>query len=74
MSKTERRGDPMRDNPFLIAVLGFAGGFLAGALAPATRAEVRHLGPVGGELRQRGLRGGERLAKRARTAVEDRAP
>lgn len=64
----------LRSHPLSIAVLGFAGGFLAGALLPPTRPEDRVLGPLRDDAAARGLRKGEALARDLRAAAERDAP
>ncbi|WP_119168207.1 hypothetical protein [Algihabitans albus] len=71
-TKAGRRAKGVFDDyPLALGVLAFAGGFVLGTVLPRTVPENRYIGPLRDDLKERGLRESERLARQAREYAEE---
>lgn len=62
-----------QENPLGLAVGAIAVGFLAGMLAPSTRVEDEHLGPVADDVKERAKQTGQEALERGKQVAQDAA-
>jgi Protein of unknown function (DUF3618) len=58
-------------NPLGLAVAGAAAGFIAGVLAPSTRVEDEHIGPVADDVKSTAQEAGREAVERGKTVVQE---
>jgi hypothetical protein len=58
-------------NPFGLAIAGAAAGFLAGLVAPSTRLEDEHVGPVADEVKSSATEAGREAFERGKQVAQE---